>query len=38
MSLTRTMNVYDVDLKDRRRDHQLFLVLNGPIWKVMELV
>jgi hypothetical protein len=29
--LTRIVNVSDVDLKDHQQDHQLLLVLNGPI-------
>jgi hypothetical protein len=36
--LTRTVNVSDVDLKDHRQDHQLLLVLNGPIEEAVELV
>jgi hypothetical protein len=37
-SLIGTVNVSDVDLKDHRRDHQLLLMLNGPIQEAMELV
>jgi hypothetical protein len=29
--LIGTVNVSDADLKDHRQDHQLLLVLNGPI-------
>jgi hypothetical protein len=36
--LARTMNVFDVDLKDQRQDHQLLIVLNEPIYEAVELV
>jgi hypothetical protein len=36
--LPRTINESDVDLKDHRQDHQLLLMLNGPIYEVMVLV
>ena len=29
--LDGTVNVFDSDLKDHRQDHQLLLMLNGPI-------
>jgi hypothetical protein len=29
--LVGTTNMFDVDLKDHRQDHQLLLILNGPI-------
>jgi hypothetical protein len=29
--LAGTVNVSDTDLKDHRQDHQLLLMLNGPI-------
>jgi hypothetical protein len=29
--LVGTVNVFNADLKDHRQDHQLLLVLNGPI-------
>ena len=36
--LTGTVNVFDIDMKDHRQDHKLFLDLNGPIREVMLLV
>jgi hypothetical protein len=32
------MTVSDADLKDHRQDHQMLLVLNGPIEEAVELV
>jgi hypothetical protein len=29
--LTGTVNVFDIDLKDHRQDHQFLIVLNRPI-------
>jgi hypothetical protein len=36
--LVGTMNMYDVDLYDQWQDHQLLLVLNGPIWEEVVVV
>jgi hypothetical protein len=36
--LTISMNVSDVDIKDHQQDHQLLLLLNGPISEAVELV
>jgi hypothetical protein len=29
--LARTVNVFNADLKDQQQDHQLLIVLDGPI-------
>jgi hypothetical protein len=36
--LVGTVNVFDVDLKDHRQDHQLLLKLNRPIKEVVVSV
>ena len=36
--LIGTMNMFDVDMKDHRKDHQLRLELNRPILEAMVLV
>jgi hypothetical protein len=37
-TLTITLNVSDVDLKDHLQDYQLLLMLNEPILEAVEMV
>jgi hypothetical protein len=36
--LVGIVNMFDIDLKDHRQDHQLLLELNGSIWEAVVLV